>query len=84
MLSGHLYKRLSRFMVTPLYFICFMIITSTHAGAVDSDDPGLLFYLSGNNGFSADYAEGNPEPSFLNAVEIIPDGMRGPGFRIPN
>lgn len=41
-------------------------------------EPGLLFYLSGNNGFKADYAAGgNPEPNFLKDVKILPGGAKG-------
>ena len=44
-------------------------------------EPGLLFHLSGNNGFDADYsAGGTPAPNFLQNVKIIPDGAKGPGF----
>lgn len=43
-------------------------------------NPGLLFYLSGNQEFTADIAGGNPEPNFLEKVKIIPDGAVGPGF----
>jgi hypothetical protein len=44
-------------------------------------EPGLLFYLSGDRGFNADYsAGGTPEPNFLQFVKIIPDGAKGQGF----
>ncbi len=43
-------------------------------------EPGLLFHLSGDRGFTADYAGGDPEPNFLKDVEIIPGGAKGPGF----
>ena len=36
----------------------------------------MLFYLSGNNGFNADYSAGKGEPNFLNEVKILL-------FRIP-
>ncbi len=43
-----------------------------------SKEPGLLFYLSGDHGFNADYAAGgNPTPNFLKDVKILPDGARG-------
>ncbi len=48
--------------------------------ASSAAETGLLFHLSGDNGFTADHAEGDPEPTFLNDVEIVPDGARGPGF----
>ena len=40
--------------------------------------PGLLFYLSGDHGFKADYAAGGkPEPNFLHDVKILPGGAKG-------
>src|SRR5271169_2779634 len=42
------------------------------------NSPGLLFYLSGDHGFRADYAAGgNPEPNFLKDVKILPGGAKG-------
>lgn len=41
----------------------------------------LLFYLSGEKGFNADFARGNAEPTFLQEVEIIPGGAKGSYFR---
>ena len=41
-------------------------------------EPGLLFYLSGDHGFKADFAAGgNPEPNFLYDVKILPGGAKG-------
>jgi concanavalin A-like lectin/glucanase superfamily protein len=45
-----------------------------------TSEPGLLFYLSGDHEFNADYAEGNPQPNFLRDVKIIQDGAKGRGF----
>ena len=43
-----------------------------------ADEPGLLFYLSGDHGFRADYAAGGqPEPNFLKDVKILPGGAKG-------
>ncbi len=54
------------------------------AGAVpDSNgapakEPGLLFYLSGDHGFEADYAAGGQRaPNFLKDVKILPGGAKG-------
>ncbi len=44
-------------------------------------EPGLLFYLSGETGFRADFAFGDPEPNFLEQVEIIDGGVNGKAFR---
>ncbi|HXC96957.1 MAG TPA: LamG-like jellyroll fold domain-containing protein [Edaphobacter sp.] len=41
-------------------------------------EPGLLFYLSGDHGFNADYAAGgNPAPNFLKDIKILPGGSKG-------
>src|SRR5499427_5747085 len=48
-------------------------------------EPGLLFYLSGEHDFDADYAAGgDPHPNFLRDVKIISDGARGRGFECAN
>lgn len=44
-------------------------------------ESGLLFYLSGNKEFSADFAAGGQVlPNFLKDVSIIPQGAKGAGF----
>jgi Concanavalin A-like lectin/glucanases superfamily len=44
----------------------------------DAKEPGLLFYLSGDHGFNADYAAGGvPAPNFQSDVEILPGGAKG-------
>ena len=53
----------------------------TSVASDKSGEPGLLFYLSGRNGFTADFARGDPKPSIVNDIEIIPDGAYGPGFK---
>src|SRR4051812_31026056 len=41
-------------------------------------EPGLLFYLSGDHGFKADYAaRGNTDPNYLYDVKILPGGAKG-------
>jgi len=50
-----------------------------------SPESGLLFYLSGEHGLTADYsAGGTPEPNFASDVTTIPDGARGAGIRCGN
>ncbi len=45
-------------------------------------EPGLLFYLSGDNQFTADYsAGGTPTPNYQRNVSIIPDGAKGSAIR---
>jgi hypothetical protein len=43
-----------------------------------ANQPGLLFYLSGDHGFNADYAAGGvPEPNYQADVKILPGGAKG-------
>lgn len=51
---------------------------SRSVAAPAASEPGLLFYLSGDHGFRADYAaNGHPEPNFLKDVKILPGGAKG-------
>ena len=44
-------------------------------------EPGLLFYLSGDHEFRADFtAGGQDKPNYLRGLTIIPDGAIGPAF----
>lgn len=63
-----------------LAFTVCMIIT----GLAFADTEGLLFHLSADNGFTADIAMGNPEPTMLNGVTIVKDGARGKAFSNPH
>ena len=42
---------------------------------------GLLFHLSGANGFSADEAAGDPVPNFVEKTQILSDPKSGPFIR---
>jgi hypothetical protein len=64
--------------------ICLTLLASASVCFAAASEPGLLFYLSGDNGFTADYAAGKGEPNFLANVKIIPDGARGKGFECAN
>lgn len=64
----------------------FMRIASAFALAVGllnvaspqaASDDGLLFYVSGDHGLTADHAAGDPEPNFLDHVSIVPTGVNG-------
>ncbi len=45
------------------------------AGAATPPETGLLFYLSGDHGFTADWAAGGtPEPNYIRAVGILEGG----------
>lgn len=77
-----LYFKLTRYPFLVMFCLSGLIVSPVQAD--EAGEPGLLFYLSGENGFTAEYAEGDPNPSFLNDIEIIPDGVVGSGFRCPN
>lgn len=48
-------------------------------------EPGLLFYLSGDNSLNADYAAGgNPVPNYVRDVKILPDGEYGSYIQCEN
>ncbi|MGZ8844679.1 MAG: LamG-like jellyroll fold domain-containing protein, partial [Pyrinomonadaceae bacterium] len=50
-----------------------------------SPEPGLLFYLSGEQEFAADFAAGgDTQPNFIRNVKVISDGARGRGFECAN
>jgi hypothetical protein len=55
------------------------LFTSTMLAATEpAKESGLLFYLSGDHGFNADYAAGgDPAPNFLKDVKILPNGAKG-------
>jgi hypothetical protein len=48
-------------------------------------EPGLLFYLSGDTSFNADYAPGgNPVPNYIKDVKILPGGVHGSYIQCAN
>jgi hypothetical protein len=60
--------------------LAFLLAVRLGASATDgaSAAPGLLFYLSGENGTTADFsAGGSPAPNFDSEVTRIADGARG-------
>jgi Concanavalin A-like lectin/glucanases superfamily len=65
--------------------ILLLVLGSWSCCLADSPESGLLFYLSGDHEFTADYAAGgDPKPNFLRDVKIIPDGAKGAGFECAN
>lgn len=47
----------------------------------ESPQPGLLFYLSGEKQFNADFASsGQKQPNYLRDVKIVPNGAYGSAF----
>jgi hypothetical protein len=59
--------------------LALLLLTGTMLAATEpAKEPGLLFYLSGDHGFNADYAAGgDPAPNFLKDVKILPNGAKG-------
>jgi len=70
--------------ITGVFFLCLIVLGAVHSCLADSPETGLLFYLSGDHEFAADYAAGDPRPNFLRDVKIISDGARGAGFECAN
>ncbi|MBT4485794.1 MAG: LamG domain-containing protein, partial [Candidatus Latescibacteria bacterium] len=68
-------------LITTLLIAFSTSATQSYAGV---SEPGLLFHLSGDNGFTADTAMGNPEPTMLNGVTIVKNGARGSAFSNPH
>jgi hypothetical protein len=65
--------------------ILLLIIGACCSCFAAAPEAGLLFYLSGDHDFAADYAAGgDPQPNFLRDVKIISDGAKGPGFECAN
>ena len=61
---------------------CAWLIAAAASPPETRPEPGLLFYLSGDRGLTADYsAGGTPEPNYASEVTVIPDGARGPGLQ---
>lgn len=92
---GHIYKhyvptglRNSKpcLQITKLKAILFILIIGCWASCFAAPpEPGLLFYLSGDQEFAADYAAGgDPQPNFIRGVKMISDGARGRGFECAN
>jgi len=56
----------------------FFATAQTAPASLPAKEPGLLFYLSGDHGFNADYAAGgNPAPNYIKDVKILPGGAQG-------
>src|SRR5690242_18626347 len=64
------------------------VVTAVLAAAAEqpSPEPGLLFYVSGDRGATADFsASGKPEPNFANdEVKVLPGGPHGPYLQCGN
>lgn len=70
-----------------LIFTCICTVLLSNPCFASDEIPGLLFHLSGNgpgDGFTADYAFGDPEPAYLKEISLIDDGAYGRGFSAPS
>ena len=54
---------------------CLVILSAS--AAPPSGDSGLLFYVSGDKGLTADIARGDPAPNFADHVRVLPGGAHG-------
>jgi len=70
--------------IARIFLLCLSVLGGLHSCLADSPETGLLFYLSGDHQFTADYAAGDPNPTFLRDVKIILDGAKGVGFECAN
>ncbi len=62
--------------------LCVAALLAGTAKGQAPKDTGLLFYLSGDRGLTADVAAGgDPEPNFASGVDVIPGGAKGPGLQ---
>lgn len=68
---------LSRFRYPISILFILLVNNSLHAQAIPSQEDALLFYLSGEQGTQADYAQGNPTPNFQYNVSTIETGATG-------
>lgn len=69
-----------------LFLLCLLSLAAARpCAAAPPGEPGLLFHLSGDREFTADYAAGgDPRPNFIRDVRVIADGAKGPGFECAN
>ena len=70
--------------LTVLFFLALLLVAAQAPCFADGAEPGLLFYLSGDHQFEADFASGDPKPTFLRDVRVIPEGAKGAGFECAN
>ena len=58
-----------------------IVVICTSLTAFGQNNGSLLFYLSGENGTSADYAIGDSTPNFISNISSIEDGAVGKALR---
>src|SRR5262245_36419357 len=70
--------------LTDYFFLVLLLVTAQAPCLANDSEPGLLFYLSGDQEFVADFAAGGPKPTFLRYVKMISDGAKGSAFECAN
>lgn len=73
-------KRFISKTICSLFFSSLLLLAGSTQCLADAPDPGLLFYLSADHDFTADYAAGIPQPNYLRDVKVISDGAKGKAF----
>lgn len=71
-------KKISQSLIVGAAIFTAMFSSAAGGGMADS---GLLFYLSGDKGFVADVAAGNPSPNFADKTAVVTDANTGPYIR---
>ena len=83
--SAHLSPRKLVYPVTPMRISLRILVASFAlliAAPFLAAEPGLLFYLSGDHGTTADFsAAGRPTPTYEAEISTVADGARGGALR---
>ena len=65
-----------------LIFFTVILIVPFNSFSAETENNGLLFYLSGEKGVDADIAaSGDIKPNFIHGISVIPDGASGKGLK---
>src|SRR5579859_2591825 len=59
--------------------VLLVALMSAQIAAAETGPSGLLFRVSADKGFAADFAAGDPAPNFQDKVKIVPTGIGGSG-----
>lgn len=67
------------------FLMCLMVLAGAFAATVPAAarerSPHLLFYVSADHGFKADYAAGDAVPNFKDKVSLVADGAMGKAIK---
>ena len=59
---------------------CLALLLAAALLPAQEDNGALLFYLSGENGTTADFAQGSPYPNYLSNISVLEEGAVGKGI----